>query len=361
MSIKATDTKVPEWMVGGMQARIIRAEDVKPKDLDPVWPGFLWAGKPTMLAGDPGLGKSMVTCDIAARITTGAPWPCSTGQQQPANVVMLSAEDDLEDTIVPRLTAAGADLTRIIFIRDITAYTKDGPTPIWLSLDKHMEHLAEVLRAQRGQTRLLIIDPLAAYLGHKIDSHNNSDVRTVLGGLAQLAAEHNCAVLAVSHLRKSDSSTALYRVTGSLAFTAAVRSVYFITKDPVDDDRRLMLCAKNNLALSSFGFSYLIKANDDNIPYVEWSDEPETRSIDELLGDEQSPRQTAKNNRITEIKEWINLELAHGPAPAAEMWNKAKEHGYSERDVRAAQKALKVETEIVGFQGNWHWRLPVAE
>ena len=168
-------------------------------------------------------------------------------------------------------------------------------------------------------------------------------------------------MLAVSHLRKSDRSNALYRVTGSLAFTTAVRSVYFITKDPVDDDRRLMLCGKNNLELSSFGFRYVIKANDDNIPYVEWSDEPDTRSIYELLGDEQSPRQTAKNNRIAEIKEWINLELAHGPAPATEMWNKSKEHGYSERDVRAAQKALKVETEIVGFQGNWHWRLPVAE
>ena len=83
-----------------------------------------------------------------------------------------------------------------------------------------------------------------------------------------------------------------------------------------------MLCAKNNLAPSSFGFSYVIKANDDSVPYVEWSDEPETRSIDEPLGDEQSPRQTAKNNRIAEIEEWLNSELSHGPAPATEMWSK---------------------------------------
>ena len=89
--------------------------------------------------------------------------------------------------------------------------------------------------------------------------------------------------------------------------------------------------------------------------------EPETRSIDELFGAEQSPRQAAKNNRIAEIEGWLSSELSHGPVPAIEMWSKAKEHGYSERNVRAAQKALKVEAEIPGFQGNWHWRLPVEE
>src|SRR5690606_12589242 len=86
---------------------IVKASDVAPRPLDPVWPGVLWAGKPTLIAGDPGLGKSMLTCDIAARVTTGAPWPCSSERRPPASVLMLSAEDDPEDTIVPRLMAAG--------------------------------------------------------------------------------------------------------------------------------------------------------------------------------------------------------------------------------------------------------------
>lgn len=341
------------------EAIVIRASDVKPRELDPVWNGVLWAGKPTLIAGDPGLGKSIVTCDMAARVTTGEPWPCTVEARTPASVVMLSAEDDIEDTIVPRLIAAGADLSRVTFINGVTDYSGDAPAKAWLSLDKHVEQLASVLRAQRGQVRLLVIDPISAYMGRDVDSHRNSDVRTVLAGLADLASQHRAAVLVVTHLRKSDSSTALYRVTGSLAFTAAARAVYAVAKDPDDDHHRLMVCAKNNLAVSTMGFGYVVKANDDAIPYVEWGETPELRSLDEIFGQEQeSPREAARNQRADEIAGWLNTRLSSGPVPATAMWESAKENGYSERDVRTAKRALKVRAEIMGFQGNWHWMLP---
>src|SRR5690606_24293385 len=107
--------------------------------------------------------------------------------------------------------------------------------------------------ALNRDVRLIIIDPLSAYLGRDTDSHNEGDVRSVLSGLAALATEHRCSVLAVRHLRKSDSSSAQGKVIGSIAFTAAARAVYVVTRDPEDEDVRLVLCAKNNLAPDTAG------------------------------------------------------------------------------------------------------------
>jgi len=142
---------------------VVNADAVTPRPLDPVWPGVLWAGKPTLLCGDPGLGKSMLTADIAARVTTGEPWPCSNERREPADVIMLSAEDDLADTLVPRLKAAGADLGRVAFVQGVLEPGDDtGPRKAWLSLDRHIEKLRGVLRARAGRVRLVIIDPLSA-------------------------------------------------------------------------------------------------------------------------------------------------------------------------------------------------------
>ncbi len=140
------------------------AKDIEPRDLEPIWPGVLWIGKPTLLAGDPGLGKSLITVDIAARVSKGSPWPCDTAERAPANVLILSAEDDPDDTIVPRLIAAGAELKRITFFDAVREFDKNGtPHDGAVSLDRHIDALRAALIKSKAQ--LVIIDPISAFLG----------------------------------------------------------------------------------------------------------------------------------------------------------------------------------------------------
>jgi putative DNA primase/helicase len=342
------------------RAIVTVASDIPPRALDPVWDGVLWAGKPTLLAGDPGLGKSQITCDIAARVTTGEPWPCTTERREPANVVMLSAEDDAADTIIPRLMAAGADLKRITFVDGVTEVTEDGPRNGWLSLDRHLRELGEVLAVRKP--RLLIVDPLSAYLGRDTDSHNEGDVRTVLAGMAHLASDHACAVLAVRHLRKSESSSAQNKVIGSIAFVAACRAAYVVVRDPEDEDRRLFLCAKNNLAPDTAGYSYFIKVNDIGVPHVEWSEERETRSADEVMG----ANSTDKNSAVDAAEFWLRRLLSSGPVGSTALTDLGKAAGHSRRSLERARQRMGdvlVERDLIAGQGKvgrWQWRLATS-
>lgn len=306
-----------------------------------------------MIAGDPGLGKSMMTASIASIVTTGSSWPCTDEEHEPGNVIMLSAEDGPEDTIVPRLTAAGANLDRVTFFEGLNVHDEEGERTEWVSLDRHMNHLDEVL--QDRKPRLLVVDPISAFLG-KTDSHNNSAVRAVLGSLGTVLTKHRTAGLVVSHLNKGNGGKAMYRVTGSLAFTAAARAVYYVTRDPEDDDLRLLLPLKNNLAKDQEGFRYVVKEDDNGIPFIEWDSERESRSIDDIL-EEPTPRQAAKNERDQEVVEWLKERLEHGPVPATAMWDEAKAKGFSEREVKRCKKLAEVRPEIIGYQGDWHWRL----
>ncbi|HEX7080204.1 MAG TPA: AAA family ATPase [Gammaproteobacteria bacterium] len=257
---------------------MIQASTIKPRKLEPVWPGVLWCGKPTLIVGDPGKGKSLATLDIAARVSTGAPWPCDTERREPGDVLLLSAEDDAEDTIIPRLDAAGADRSRIRIIAGVRG--EDGRID-WLSLDRHWSQLADGVR--QIKPRLIVIDPLSAYMG-RADSHNEGDVRRVLAGVAELAQQSRAAVLAVRHFRKGGSDSPQGRVIGSVAFTAAARAVYAVVPDPEDEQQRLVVCLKCNLAADTTGYSFRIATTAAGDPYTQWGAEREFRTADELLG-----------------------------------------------------------------------------
>jgi len=196
---------------------------VKPEPIRWLWPGRVPLGKLTLIVGDPGLGKSFLTLDLAARVSAGEPWPDAPGAENtPGAVVLLSAEDDLADTIRPRLDAAGADVERVAAL-SISSLQRDLP-----DLEKAMHDAPGV--------RLVVIDPITAYLAGT-DSHKNADVRSLLAPLAELAARHRVAVVAVSHLNKHVGGSALYRAQGSLAFTAAARAVWLVAKDKADVGR----------------------------------------------------------------------------------------------------------------------------
>ena len=191
-----------------------------------------------MLAGHPGLGKSQLALAIVSIVTTGGRFPVNGARAECGSAVILSAEDDAEDTIRPRLDAVGADLARCRVVGAVHDRDDTGRDHMrGFSVVDDMPRLATAL-AEIGDAVLVIVDPITAYLG-ATDSHRNAEVRSALTPLTHLAAEHRVAVLAISHLRKSLEGEAIPRVSGSLAFVAAARAAYVVTRDPANENRRL--------------------------------------------------------------------------------------------------------------------------
>lgn len=324
--------------------------DVEPEEIQWLWPDRIPLGKLTIIAGDPGLGKSFVCLDIAARISSGRSWPDNAGiSNPPGGVVLLSAEDDIADTIRPRLDAAQADVERIAAIQGVRLAGDKGISHF--SLGRDLPALEQSLAVTQN-VRLVIIDPLTAYLG-RMDSHKNAEVRALLAPLAQLAARHRVAVLAVNHLNKSLGGKALYRPMGSLAFAAAARAVWLVVADKDNPSRRLMLPAKMNVAPGASGLAYTIT---DGV--VAWQSEPVKMSADEALATE-----LADSNDTSEradAVEWLQQVLADGPVPAANIWEQAKENRIADRTLKRAKTDIGVKTSRQGFgaDGEWIWALP---
>jgi hypothetical protein len=343
----------------GPRVKVVRVADVEARELEPLWPGVLWVGKPTLLVGDPGLSKSTMVCDVLARVTRHREWPCGVTKTIDGDVLMLSAEDDVADTLRPRLEAAGADLGRVHFLESII--TGDGRTAqrhTWPSLVEHIGALAEWLTS-RPAVRLLVVDPLAAYLTGA-DTHKQSEVRAVLGALSQMASRHRVAVLAVMHLNKGSGGNPLYRVSGSLAFVAAARAAYLVARDPNDRDHRLMLHLKNNLSRDERGFRYVVRTADNEAPYIEWDMQRIEQTAAEVLAEaeEETPRERAASAKDREAAEWLRKELARGPVETASIYRRAESAGICDRPLKRATRILGIIKEPKGFRGAWYWALP---
>jgi hypothetical protein len=199
--------------------------DVTAEKVRWLWPGRVPLGKLTLFVGDPGKGKSLVTLDIASRMSRGIAFPDGVGCQI-ADSIFLSAEDDAADTIRPRLDAAGADVSRIHRVKMVKVVLSDGePAESAFNLERDLEKLEDSVKKIPG-TQAIVIDPVTAYVG-RIDTHRDSDVRRILAPLSELASRLRLAVFGIMHLKKSDTS-ALLRVSGSIGFVAAARVVWEI-------------------------------------------------------------------------------------------------------------------------------------
>ena len=337
---------------------LLRLSDVEPESMQWLWPSRFALGKLTLIAGDPGLGKSFLTLDMAARVSSGKPWPDARDETQlSGGVVLLSAEDGVADTIRPRLDAAGADVSRISAldaIRVMVGHGQPSSRPFDLARDiLALEQAIDLVE----DCRLVVIDPVTAYLGGT-DSHKNADIRALLTPLADLAARHRVAVVAVTHLNKNAGVPVIYRAMGSLAFIAAARQVWVVSKDQNDPERRLLLPLKNNLAPDTGGLAYRIEdADSDDRPVVVWDDDPVSVSADDVLV---NPRGDGRSSAIEEAKDWLREQLADGPVPAADVKAAADRDGIKSRTLDRAKSALGVMASREGFgtEGRWVWTLP---
>jgi putative DNA primase/helicase len=334
-------------------AVLCRVSDIERQELQWLWPARIPLAKLTLFAGDPGLGKSFVTLDIAARVTRGMEWPdgaaatCKSG-----SVIILSAEDDPGDTIRPRLEAAGADLSKVYVLQAVRRAKPSGETSFeQFSLETDLLALQDAV-VSLSDARLIVIDPVSAYLGG-IDSHVNAKVRSLLAPLSQMAATTGVAVLAVTHLNKN-SSSALYRASGSVAFVAAARAVWLFAKNPDDPALRVMVPGKMNLAPEQSGIGYQLEAKQD-VAVVTWGGAVSV-SADAVLEPEGAERRSER----FEAMDWLRGQLADGPVPQRKIKTDAAREGFSWATLRRAKDALGITTEKSGFQGASLWRLKDA-
>lgn len=322
---------------------------VEPRPVSWLWPRRIPQGRITLLVGRPGEGKSYVTVDMAARVSTGTPWPDATPCPR-GSVLLLTAEDDPADTIRPRLDAHHADVTRVHLLSAIR--TTDGERLVTLA---DVDAIGDVL-SRLGDCRLLVVDPVGSYLGGRTDAHRDNEVRAVLAPLAALAEKHGVAVVVVAHTRKATASVADDLAMGSRAFTGIARAVWHLRRDPENKRRRLLLPGKSNLAPEGDGLAFTIEGAP---PRIIWERDPVIMTADDALVAEAARRtpgpESAEQARAVD---WLREALAQGPRPAADLVNEWKngQEG-STRTLSRAKQVLAAESYRPQTPGPWWWRL----
>jgi len=221
-----------------------------------LWKGWIPRGMLCVLEGDPSLGKSTLTADIAMRITRGVPFPGDSERPAKGGVLFLASEDDPARIIRPRLVASGADLERVFVLEKH-----------W-SFPENLEDLEATIL--ENQIRLVVLDPFFAYLSPEIDSYKDQAVRAVLGPLAKLAERTHCSLMLIRHLTKSTASN-LYRGAGSIAVVGQARVCMLLASDSDDEDDRILSQVKNNLAPKQVGWRFGFAESEDwKSTTIEW-------------------------------------------------------------------------------------------
>jgi hypothetical protein len=335
-----------------------RASDIEAVPVKWLWPNRLAIGKVNIIAGEPGLGKSQLTCSIAAAVTTGGDLPNSEGQAPKGTVIFLSAEDDAGDTIKPRLDAAAADSTRVLIVTAVEGRDAAGRRSFNLQLDLSL--LEEQIR-RAGDANLVVIDPLTSYLG-KVDSHKNAELRAVLEPLGEMAARLGVAVLAITHLSKNSNGSPNNRFIGSIAFVAAARAAFIVARDPEDKDRRLFMQTKNNVGPDAPSLAFRIGLNETApgilAPMVLWEGETNV-TAEEVLN--AKPKRDSSSPRRNDAENFLKTILADGPLPVRRIESEAKDAGLAKATLRRAKDALGVTATKAALDGGWVWELPAAE
>lgn len=333
------------------------AADITPEPIHWLWDGWLAKGKLHIFAGMAGTGKTTIAIALAATITTGGRFP--DGSQSPIGSVLIwSGEDSPADTLVPRLMGAGADLSKVHFVGDITADYE------LRSFDPATDMQSLMIKAASiSDLSLLIIDPIVNAVAG--DSHKNGEVRRALQPVVDFGEKLNCAVLGITHFSKGgQGKDPLERVTGSLAFGALARIVLATAKIVDGDSTKRIVCrAKSNIGIDSGGFEYDLQQKDVGngifSSYALWGDSVDG-SARELLA-EPDNRETGENGNsaLDEAKDFLQELLADGDMAQKDIEVEAKGAGLAMRTIQRAKKELNIHSSKSLLDKRWYWKLHI--
>lgn len=338
-------------------------DEVVPKPITWFWKNRVAEGKVTIISGEPGVSKSLLTLYMAAAASRGSPWPIpGEGNAPLGSTILITCEDDAADTLVPRLKAAGADLSRIKHLKRVKNDDDDETSHMWSISDAAL--LSKKL-GQMPECRLVIIDPISAYM-NGADTHNNAEVRETMTAIQDLAEQHNVAVVIISHFNKNDKVSALNRTSGSGAFVALSRAAYAVIRDPENPARRIIGTQKNNLAEDSSGLTglaYTIKPVTTPYgvyPVIEWEHEKIVIDLDSVMN---KPKNTQHKSKQEDAVSWLFKILSSGMSHGSyELESMANKVGISHATLYRARAELCVETKRI-FNGEGKlkkavWQLP---
>lgn len=335
---------------------------VQQRKIDWMWKDIIAYGKITLFAGEPGVGKSQLLLYIASIVSNGGRFHQETKLCDKNKVLLISGEDNADDTIKPRLMALNSDLSFIDYMKGVRQEDKNGN--IYYDSISIIEDLADIeQKIIENGYKLIIIDPISLYLGN-VDENKNKDIRTALGRLNALAERRNLSIILNSHFSKPSSGgakNAVYRVMGSIGFAAAARIVFGVMKDPEDAERRLFLPIKNNIGQDKEGFVYKIKPSlvDGSIETskVEWLNETISITANEVLNNSNYSEREAP--RLEEVKDFILDILKFGSVPLTEIVKKAKKLGFGKNVLYQGKDELKIVVEKSIDKGRGIiWMLP---
>jgi hypothetical protein len=315
-----------------------------------LWPGYLCEGKIATFNGEPGHGKSLVALDIAARLTTGSKFPDgSANELPPADVLLLTVEEDAEDTILPRFLVAGGDPKRLHRI------TMDGKAA-WFAIEQSIDSLNEIFHA-KPTIKLVIVDPLMDFT--KVEQNKEGDVRAALNPMRDLAEKHGLCILGVNHFNKKSDLAAIHRVSGARAWTGVAR-LNFVVGKGADPKLRHVCVLKNNITPDEASLDFILEscvlaATGQSYPRIVW------RGRGSATAEDVTSAQRPNREKDTDaIDGWLISQLASREwEDAASIMASGEVQGYGERRIQRAADRLKVERQRTKtMPAKSQWRLP---
>lgn len=324
--------RLEEQVAGNGHRSTIRASEIVARNVEWLWPDRVPLGMTSVFAGFPGVGKSTILYDLSARIS-----------REGRAVLIATAEDHLAHVVRPRLEAADADLD-LVHVVDADITLPDG-----------INELRKIVTEL--DVALVILDPLVAFISEKVNSHRDHHVRRVLAPLAELAEETKAAIVVVIHTNKGSDTEPLMRISGSIGFTGAARSVLLAADDPQDESRRILAVVKSNLAEMPAPLAYRLAGveldSGVSTSKVEWLGEAPGVDVRELLAPKDLEARTALGEAVDFLRDAGVLERA---LPAKELERDVEQGlGLNRRTLRRARDVLGIPAWKAGFREGWMW------